>query len=168
MTNPAQVVVVGGGISGLACALRLQQLGAPVTLLEANDRPGGLIETVENQWVSLRIGAAKFPRHRNSAEPDSRLGHRKRAVQSRSASASIRAARRAAAENPDGAARIFHQFPARPGLAMANCFRGFGRTTPAAEEESVAQFVRRKFGHEILESSFRRCFRYSTRAIRRS
>ena len=28
---------------------------------------------------------------------------------------------------------------------------GFGRTIPPAEEESVAQFVRRKFGHEILE-----------------
>ncbi len=34
---------------------------------------------------------------------------------------------------------------------MANRFRRLGRTTPPAEEESVAQFVRRKFGHEILE-----------------
>jgi oxygen-dependent protoporphyrinogen oxidase len=28
---------------------------------------------------------------------------------------------------------------------------GLGRTKPPAEEESIAQFVRRKFGHEILE-----------------
>ena len=41
MSDPQQVVVVGGGISGLACAFRLMQIGVQVTLLEAADRVGG-------------------------------------------------------------------------------------------------------------------------------
>ena len=45
------VIVVGGGISGLAAAHRLTELGRPgpsgflVTLLEASDRLGGVIAT---------------------------------------------------------------------------------------------------------------------------
>ena len=35
------VVVVGGGLAGLACAIRLAQRGVPVRLLETRQRPGG-------------------------------------------------------------------------------------------------------------------------------
>src|SRR5918993_2934521 len=37
----ARVVIAGGGLAGLAAALRATQLGARVTLLEKGDRPGG-------------------------------------------------------------------------------------------------------------------------------
>lgn len=37
----ADVVVVGAGYAGLACALALQQAGLAVLVLEARDRPGG-------------------------------------------------------------------------------------------------------------------------------
>jgi len=39
------VVVVGGGVAGLSCALRLQQAGLDIALLEASDRPGGNVAT---------------------------------------------------------------------------------------------------------------------------
>jgi len=39
------VVVVGGGVAGLSCALRLQQAGLAVRLLEAGERPGGNVAT---------------------------------------------------------------------------------------------------------------------------
>lgn len=35
------VVIIGGGLAGLACAVRLQQAGLPVRLLEASSRFGG-------------------------------------------------------------------------------------------------------------------------------
>ena len=46
------VVVVGGGISGLAAAYDLQRLGVSVRVLEASGRPGGVIHTDRvDGWV---------------------------------------------------------------------------------------------------------------------
>jgi phytoene dehydrogenase-like protein len=41
----ARVVVVGAGMAGLCCALKLQEMGIPCTVLEASDAPGGRIRT---------------------------------------------------------------------------------------------------------------------------
>lgn len=43
-----KLVVVGGGISGLAAAHRLTELapGAQLSLLEASDRLGGVLSTI--------------------------------------------------------------------------------------------------------------------------
>lgn len=40
--RPRSIAVLGGGISGLTCALRLAQAGKAVTLIEASDQLGGL------------------------------------------------------------------------------------------------------------------------------
>ena len=50
------VVVVGGGITGLACALELADAGARVTLLEASDRLGGNIRT--SRFAGLDVDEA--------------------------------------------------------------------------------------------------------------
>lgn len=41
------VLIVGGGLAGLVCAHRLQQAGIACTVLEARERPGGRILTVD-------------------------------------------------------------------------------------------------------------------------
>jgi phytoene dehydrogenase-like protein len=46
MTNPAKVAVIGAGISGLACAYRLQQFGLEVPVFESNSAAGGMIEPI--------------------------------------------------------------------------------------------------------------------------
>lgn len=40
-----KAVIVGAGMSGLCCALRLQEKGIPCLLLEASDEPGGRVRT---------------------------------------------------------------------------------------------------------------------------
>ena len=45
------VVVIGGGLAGLACADALQRAGRTVTVLEARNRPGGRIYTVRKAFA---------------------------------------------------------------------------------------------------------------------
>lgn len=52
----ARVVVVGGGYGGLASAARLAKLGHDVTLLEASDRLGGALTTVESEGFTWEAG----------------------------------------------------------------------------------------------------------------
>lgn len=40
-----QVVILGAGVAGLCCALRLQEKNIPCTILEASDGPGGRVRT---------------------------------------------------------------------------------------------------------------------------
>jgi phytoene dehydrogenase-like protein len=42
---PRQVVIIGAGIAGLCCALRLQEKNIPCVVLEAADAPGGRVRT---------------------------------------------------------------------------------------------------------------------------
>ena len=53
----ADVVVVGGGISGLAAARALHQAGYTVTVLERADRVGGRARTEIVHGVSIDVGA---------------------------------------------------------------------------------------------------------------
>ena len=60
MPDPARVAVVGGGITGLAAGHYLRQAGAAVTLLEARDRLGGKIKTLELDGVPVEAGPDTF------------------------------------------------------------------------------------------------------------
>lgn len=53
-------VVVGAGISGLATAWHLMKRGAQVTVLEASDRPGGVIGTVDRDGFLMESAATGF------------------------------------------------------------------------------------------------------------
>ena len=48
--EPGSVVVIGGGLAGLACAYRLMTLGREVMLLEATERAGGRICTLRRRF----------------------------------------------------------------------------------------------------------------------
>ncbi|MGB7284819.1 MAG: protoporphyrinogen oxidase [Candidatus Acidiferrum sp.] len=56
-----KVVVIGAGISGLACAYRLKQLGLRPFVFEASERPGGLIATIRRNGFMFETGP-QFPR----------------------------------------------------------------------------------------------------------
>ena len=61
------VVVVGGGIAGLAATDRLGEVGAEVTLLEAAGRLGGTIHTTSFAGRALDMGAEALLSHEPTA-----------------------------------------------------------------------------------------------------
>ncbi|GAA4783332.1 protoporphyrinogen/coproporphyrinogen oxidase [Microbacterium gilvum] len=58
--NGTHVVVVGGGVSGLVAALECAKVGMRVTVLEADDRAGGVLRAGEVDGVVLDLGAESF------------------------------------------------------------------------------------------------------------
>jgi protoporphyrinogen/coproporphyrinogen III oxidase len=59
-SNAALVAVIGGGISGLACAFRLKQLGVPFVLLEKSNRFGGVVQTIAQNGFLYECGPQSF------------------------------------------------------------------------------------------------------------
>ncbi|MET0741712.1 MAG: FAD-dependent oxidoreductase, partial [Candidatus Nanopelagicales bacterium] len=59
-SNRRRVVVVGAGISGIACARELADAGLPVQVCDRSDRIGGrmAVRTIEGRAVD--VGASYF------------------------------------------------------------------------------------------------------------
>jgi oxygen-dependent protoporphyrinogen oxidase len=146
------VIVIGAGISGLACAYGLMRAGVDVGVLEARPRPGGSIESHHRDGFLLEWGPNSFARKPEAENLITDLGLEDEL---------LRAPMR---DHPrfifkDGS---LHEVPTGP-LALLRTpllsFRGklrilrepFLRTRPPADE-SVADFVRRHLGPEVLDT----------------
>ncbi len=154
MSIPAQtaypVLVIGGGISGLACAYRLQQAGIPVRALEAGSRPGGVIATKEKDGFRFELGPQSFL----STEPlvglIDALGLKDQLLR-----ANPRAPRYILVGG-----RLMPAPLAPPSLLTTPLFSAgtkwrllteiLRHSQPPSDDESIAAFVRRKFGDELL------------------
>lgn len=143
--------MIGAGISGLACAYRLKHLGIPVILLEASARVGGLVGSVQKDGFLFESGPQSF----QGTEPLLEL-IREVGIEGELQRADPRAPRFIYLRGR------LQKIPMTPQGLMASSLLGlksrakivsepFKRTKPPTKEESVADFVRRKFGHEILE-----------------
>ncbi len=143
-------VVIGAGISGLACAYRLRQAGIFVRVLEAGNRPGGLIATTEKDGFRFDLGPQSFLSSKPLLEMIDALGLREQLQH-----ANPRAPRFILVGGKLVAAPL-----APPSLLSTPLFSAgtkwrllteILRTThPPAADESIAAFVRRKFGDELL------------------
>src|SRR5215469_9637482 len=151
MADPRQTIVIGAGISGLACAYRLKQLGIPVSLFEASERAGGLLGTVRKDGFLFESGPQSFQGTDTLLELI-----REVEIEGQLERADLRAPRYIYLHGK------LQKIPMTPQALMTSSLLGlksrariasepFKRTKPPSKEESVADFVRRKFGHEILE-----------------
>ncbi len=151
MASPKSVIVVGAGIAGLACAYRLRQKGCDVTLLEASDTPGGVIGCEIRDGFLFESGPQSFQLTPAISTFVEELG-----LQSELQTANSKAPRYVLKRGR------LEKIPLSPPALLTSQFLGlasrwkiasepFRRSKPPAQEESVAAFVRRKFGHEILE-----------------
>ncbi len=151
MAETNNVAVIGGGISGLACAYRLQQLGVPLTLLEAEERAGGLIGTEEKDGFLFESGPQSFQGTEVLLDLIRELG-----IEGELCKADPKAPRFVLRHGklqkvPMSPQALLTSSLLGPRVAVEGGHRTIRRTKPPSEEESVANFVRRKFGHEILE-----------------
>ena len=67
MSEPKNVVILGGGLAGLAAGFELKQAGHNITVLEARKFPGGRVETIRNfaNGQYAEAGATSFPASHN-------------------------------------------------------------------------------------------------------
>ena len=152
MRYTEKVVVVGAGISGLACAHRLKQLGCHVRLLEAAEHAGGLIRTIRRDGYLFETGpqCPRFPPSVWQLVRDLRLEHE------------------FVAGDPKATRYVFrhgrlHPAPFSPMGLMTTQLLGLKSklrilteplrySHPPDREESLADFVERKFGREVLNN----------------
>lgn len=144
-------MVIGAGISGLACAFRLKQLGIGPLVLESANEPGGVIQTVQRNGFLFEGGpqCPRFPEPVWKLVRDLRLENEFVAGDPKAKRYILRQGR-------------LHLAPFSPGGLLRTGlvdFRSklriltevFGHTTPPEYEESLSEFVERKFGVEIAD-----------------
>jgi len=146
-----KVCVIGGGISGLACLYRLRQLGIDGHMLESAPRAGGVIGSVAQNGFLFESGPQSFLATNTllALIRELNLDDELLVADPRAPRFVVRHER-------------LHEIPMAPGallrsglLSVSTKARlladALGRTHLPAREESVADFVRRKFGNEILD-----------------
>lgn len=147
-----KAVVVGAGISGLACAYRLKQQGIYSLVLESEERAGGLIATIRRNGFLFEAGP-QCPRF-----PASVWGLVRELNLDREFVAGDPKAKRYIL----GQGRL-HRAPFSPVGLVATRLVGFPSklrilteafrySKPPAYEESLAGFVERKFGRDVLDN----------------
>ncbi|MEU2112777.1 protoporphyrinogen oxidase [Streptomyces sp. NPDC019507] len=152
-----RVVVIGGGIAGLAAAHRLAVSGVRVTLLEATDRLGGKLRAGEIAGAPVDLGAESMLARRPEAVALARavgLGDRLRAPATTTASVWTRDALR---PMPQGHVMGVPGNPeALSGLLSAEGIARIGRERelPPAElgdDVAVGGFVAERLGREVVD-----------------
>jgi len=149
------VLIIGGGISGLATAWWLARSGLSVEVWEANTRPGGKIMSTRQDGYLTERAASMLLNFR----PEITELVRESGLES------VKTARLPAAE----ASRYLlnqgrlHALPMRLGAMFASPLWSLrGKLRLLAEpfifangraDESVSEFITRRFGHEMLEKA---------------
>ena len=145
------VIVIGAGVSGLACAHRLRGHGLDVQVLESSSRPGGVIRSETIDGFVMEFGPNTYRRNEETEELVQELG------------LSDDYQPKPLLETPrfvcDGSRLI--EVPMGPvGLALTPIMPFWGKARMLLEpfmvrrpgkEESVADFIRRHGGNELLK-----------------
>jgi protoporphyrinogen/coproporphyrinogen III oxidase len=151
VTQRVAALVIGGGISGLVCAHALRKAGVDTLLVEASDRAGGAIRTERCDGYLLELGPQSFSTTALMLQLFDELGIRQQVVQA-----------------PSGAPRYvlvngkLEKVPMSPPAFLTSGLVGIGtkfallrdvigKSAPPEKDESIADFVRRKFSAEMLD-----------------
>jgi len=148
----ADVIVIGGGLSGLVAGYRLHRAGLTVRVLEAAARPGGVIGSERRDGLLFEQG----PNNALDNGPAihdllDELGIAAQRVDARRAAARRYIVHKGALAALPGSAASFAATPLfSTGAKLRLLAEPFVGRGDAAAEESIASFVRRRLGPEIL------------------
>jgi oxygen-dependent protoporphyrinogen oxidase len=149
--TPFPAIVIGGGISGLACAYHLQLTGIPVRVLDVGVRPGGVISTVEKNGFRFELGPQSFLSSEPLLKLIDALGLKHELLHADSRAPRYILFRGKLVPAPHAPPHLL----TTPLLGARTKWRlsteMFRRTNPPSTDESIAAFVRRKFGDELLD-----------------
>jgi protoporphyrinogen/coproporphyrinogen III oxidase len=145
-----KVVIIGAGISGLSCAYRLKQLGVPCLLLEAREAAGGVISTVHKNGFLFELGpqCPRFPASVWKLVKELNLENEFIAGDKRVKRYIVRQGQLYSA--PFSPAGLLSTRLVGLKCKLRILTEGFASTHPPNSEESLADFVQRKFGQEVL------------------
>ena len=147
------VAIIGGGITGLTAAFRLQRKNIPVTLYEASDRVGGVIQTLRHDGYLAEFG----PNTLLETSPMisgliGDLGLTSRRLDSDPMAKNRYVVRGGRLINMPGSLPGFVATPLfSPAAKLRLLLEPFIRRHDQSREESVAEFVRRRLGPEFLD-----------------
>jgi protoporphyrinogen/coproporphyrinogen III oxidase len=150
MSTKIQALLIGAGISGLTTAYALQKAGIATLIVESAARPGGVIQSIKRDGYLLECGPQSFSGNAALTSLCSGLG-----LLGDRILADPKAPRFVLI---DGALRAVPMSPA----ILASSFLGggtrtaivqdiFGTSTPPEPDESVSEFIRRKFSDRLLD-----------------
>ncbi len=155
------IIIIGGGITGLAAAWELQQRDIPYLLLEASNRLGGKIITDRSEGFIIEGAADSFLTIKSWAwQLCQEIGLGDRLVETNDKQRNVFVLRNGKLHlMPRGMRLMVPLDPA--GLLESSLFSEEGKQRMLAEtaipdgttgsDESLASFVRRRFGEEALE-----------------
>ncbi|MFC5213547.1 protoporphyrinogen oxidase [Streptomyces coerulescens] len=155
--RPGHVVVIGGGIAGLAAAHRLLRRGRGVTVLEASDRVGGKLLPGEIAGVRVDLGAESMLARRPEAVALARevgLGERLQPPATASASIWTRGALRPMPKGHvmgvPGTAAALSGVLSDEGLARIERDADLSRTE-VGDDVAVGEYVATRLGREVVD-----------------
>lgn len=147
---PKQVVIIGGGISGLTCAYRLKQKGSDVLLLERDEQVGGVMKSECGDGFLTEAGPNSFQNAPEIMQLIKEVGLNDELVTAPGSAPRYIYYKGRLQEFPMSPPKFF----STPLLSFRDKVRIFlepWARKPPEHEETIAEFIERRFGWQVLE-----------------
>jgi oxygen-dependent protoporphyrinogen oxidase len=149
-TSPL-TVIVGAGITGLACAYSLERTGHNVLLLEAASRPGGVIQSVAEDGYLFELGPQSFSATPALHQLCDDLGLAGQLLEAPRRSPRFVLANGSLVALPTSPASFLGSGLLSWKTKLSILTEVLRTTRPPDPDESIAGFTRRKFTAELLD-----------------